>query len=197
MDKQLINYKCNRSRNEQIGNYYSPYISFSQKTKSYLDKYFIEPRIGLFLKKYKIQGGQLNNSVLLSDIFFAEIDLGSSGTSNYFYDEVLGNLLRDPKTGKLAHTVMYSITFSQTMAPSVCPETGIRYGCIKLYTTPVFYYIYFDLTDVVNFLEKIPGGFYPNLTAQGSGDYTKERQELLKDITLDDILEEAARREAK
>ena len=32
---------------------------------------------------------------------------------------------------------------------------------------------------------------------QGSGDYTKEREELLKNITLDDIFEEAAKREAK
>jgi hypothetical protein len=32
---------------------------------------------------------------------------------------------------------------------------------------------------------------------QGSGDYTKEREALYADMTLDDILEEMARREAK
>lgn len=32
---------------------------------------------------------------------------------------------------------------------------------------------------------------------QGSGDYTKEREELLKNFTIDDIFAEAAKREAK
>ena len=32
---------------------------------------------------------------------------------------------------------------------------------------------------------------------QGSGDYTKEREDLLKNFTLDGIFEEAAQREAK
>jgi hypothetical protein len=32
---------------------------------------------------------------------------------------------------------------------------------------------------------------------QGSGDYTKEREELFKDMTLDDILKEMAKRETK
>jgi hypothetical protein len=148
MDKLVITYKKDR-----IKEFYSPYISFSESTKIYLDEYFIAPKIKPFLEKHQIEGGPLNSGVILSDVMFKDIELGGEKKS-YFYDEIVGSISRDSKTGQLVHKPMYSITFSSKMAPLTCPQTNVQYGCIKLYTKPVFYYIYFNLTDVVDFLEE-------------------------------------------
>jgi len=69
----------------------------------------------------------------------------------YFYDYIVGDISKD-ENGKIQHIIRYAITFDKAMTPK--DENGISYGEIKLGNNPIFYFIYVDLQDMLNFLKK-------------------------------------------
>ena len=141
---------------EKIREFYTPYISFDDRTKEFLHNNFINPKITGFLARRGITK-QLNDDFLLTDVMFDDIAIGQSGRwdiPSYFYDDILASVHRDSSSGKLVHTPMYSITFSKDSAFKVCEETRVIYSLVKLFEKPLLYYIYIDLQEVVTFLQK-------------------------------------------
>jgi len=50
--------------------------------------------------------------------------------------------------GQIDHTA-YTLTFDHDLTPSQCSQTGIYYGCLKLASEPVLYYVRLDLAELI------------------------------------------------
>ena len=74
---------------------------------------------------------------------------------DYFYDTIIGHLEKD-KNGVLNHQINYAITFDKKLAPFKIniDNKECSYGEIRLGGKAIFYYIYFDLQEIIDFLKE-------------------------------------------
>jgi hypothetical protein len=152
---------------------YVPLISFKNQGQKEAAKKYIFEEVEEFFLKLEIHDIDINKSQLpypknITEKDFTRIDIG------YFYENLFYDLGKR-KDGKLENKIKWSITFDEKCTP--CQIAGVspnysgneldikfedskgrphrRYGTIDINGTPVFYYIYFTLQEILDVIKKI------------------------------------------
>ena len=131
----------------EVTSFYVPYLSFCENTSRFLAKNFIEPKVKEFFDTKKIDKYDLiDTEKYISDLDFETVHF------SYFYENILADITK--KDGKIHHTIKYGITFDEEVTSKTCEQTKIKYDEISLNKKPIFYFIYFDLKEIMRFLRK-------------------------------------------
>ena len=152
---------------------YVPLISFQNKDQKDAAEKYIFAEVKEFFEKLEIDidinETQLAYPKLITAEDFIKVEI------EYFYETLFHDLERTPK-GKLEVKIKWGITFDEKCVPLQIgylspkytghhPELKFedfqgrphrRYGTIDINGTPVFYYIYFTLQEILDVIKKIP-----------------------------------------
>jgi hypothetical protein len=155
---------------------YVPLISFQNKDQKDAAEKYIFDEVKEFFEKLKIDidinENQLAYPKLITEEDFTKVKV------DYFYETLFHDLERNPQ-GKLEVKIKWGITFDEKCAPIklayLSPKyTGFhpelkfedfqgrphrRYGTIDINGTPVFYYIYFTLQEILDVIKGISRPF--------------------------------------
>jgi hypothetical protein len=128
---------------------YIPYLTFTEKTNVYLNSNYIKPIVTNFfetrnIKDYKFI--QVESSI--SDIDFDSIEF------DYFYKYLLEDINRN-NDGTISFSTKFTISFDKELCNKFCDRTRTYYENIMIGSNPVFYFIYVDFHEVINFIRKI------------------------------------------
>jgi len=129
---------------------YVPYLSFNKEKFEIINKNFIEPKIQEFFKAREIkQYEPIDITKYISDLDFSN---STRIPFSYFYEYILLGIKKE--SGKIFHTIKYGITFDEDVTSQTCKKTKIKYDEILINKKPIFYFIYFDLKDIIQFIKK-------------------------------------------
>ncbi len=132
----------------EVTSFYVPYLSFGKKASHLITTKYIEPMVKEFFKKKGVKKYEpIDLSKYISDLDFEEEFLFS-----YFYDNILADI--EKQSGNIHHTIKYGITFDEEVTSKTCEITEIKYDEILLNKETIFYFIYFDLKDIMRFLRQ-------------------------------------------
>ncbi|MBD2541044.1 hypothetical protein [Coleofasciculus sp. FACHB-SPT36] len=155
-------------QSENLGFYsnYVPLISFKNKKQKEATEDYILEQVKDFFKKVAIEldidKNQLPYQKNITEEDFKKID-----DISYFYENLFYDLGERGSDNKLKVKIKWGITFDEKCVPcylgSVNPGDGNspdikkerRYGTIDINGTPVFYYIYFTLQEILDVIKKI------------------------------------------
>ena len=148
---------------------YVPLISFKNKyQKDAVEEYILE-EVKDFFKKLKIDL-DINNNQLPYQKNITEKDFKKVEIS-YFYENLFYDLGEREPDGRLKFKIKWGITFDEKCVPCqlgyVNPsfrgygkppdiKKERRYGTIDINGSPVFYYIYFTLQEILDVIKKLP-----------------------------------------
>jgi len=131
---------------------YVPYLYFGKESPRFVNEEFIKPRIEKFFNIRKIKKYEpINVTEYISDLNFND---SQTVPFSYFYDHILVGITKDTSSGEIHHIVKYGITLDEQVTSKVCKETNIKYDEILLNKKPIFYFIYFDLKEILRFLRE-------------------------------------------
>lgn len=163
------------SDNTDFTSNYIPLISFkTAKQKEAVESYIVQEASRFFEKILEpgITAIPIAYPKLITEIDFKEVDI------SYFYDNLFFDLGERDYTRKLKRVVKWGTTFDEKCAPikieSAYPSfsnTGDylssnngdstnyrnrRFGTIDINGTPIFYYLYFTLQEILDVIKKSP-----------------------------------------
>ncbi|MBD1891357.1 hypothetical protein [Coleofasciculus sp. FACHB-SPT9] len=147
---------------------YVPVISFkNQYQKDAVEGYIIE-KVKDFFEKLKIDlditKNQISYQKLITEEDFKKVPI------SYFHENLFYDLGEREADGRLKAKIKWGITFDEKCVPSqlgyVNPsfrgygkppdiKKERRYGTIDINGTPVFYYIYFTLQEILDVIKKL------------------------------------------
>ncbi len=126
---------------------YVPYLYFGKNTHQVVNEQFIQPRVGKFFAAREINSYQpLEIKNYISDKDYKTVEF------KYFYTCLLTGIQKERSSGKIAFPVRYGITLDEHITSKICMKTQIKYDEILLNTTPIFYFIYVDLKEILSFV---------------------------------------------
>lgn len=144
---------------------YVPFISFkSQEKKDAAENYIIR-EVNYFFENIlniDISVEQIAYHKIITENDFKKVDI------KYFYDNLFYDLGERNSEGKLEHRIKWGITFDEKCAPIKVVMANSndgnqnkitqnrRYGTIDINGTPIFYYIYFTLQEILDVIKQIP-----------------------------------------
>lgn len=162
------------SENSDFYSDYVPLISFKDKCqKDTVEKYILEEVKDFFEKieiSLDVNKAQLPYQKTITEKDFKQVSI------SYFYETLFKELGERETDGRLKIKIKWGITFDEKCVPSrlgyVNPSfSGYkkpnikyedtqgrpyrRYGTIDINGTPVFYYIYFTLQEILDVIKKI------------------------------------------
>lgn len=133
------------NNNDELLSKYNPYLSFKTESAALINKDFITPKIKEFFYARKIPTPpELDNRYYISDLDFKKIEF------SLFYTHLLQDIHRE-KNGNIVCPIKYCITIDSFLCTKTCPTTKIRYDEICLGKTPILYYIFIDITEIMKF----------------------------------------------
>lgn len=152
----IVNSKENKSS-------YVPLISFKDQQEKQVAESYIINKVEEFFNVI----GELNiPSLVDAQLPYSKSitieDFGSQNTKiEYFYKNLFSDLEERDKNGKLKLKIKWCITFDINFAPIEVPQIRIpspdgrdflyrRFGTIDIRGTPVLYYIYFTLQEIID-----------------------------------------------
>ncbi|MBH1970282.1 hypothetical protein FK216_02900 [Moraxellaceae bacterium AER2_44_116] len=122
---------------------YNPYLSFKSETANYINKNLITPKIKYFFDIRKIKKyAEVDSKNYISDLDFMSIKF------SLFYTHLLQDINRD-ENGSIVLPIKYCITIDPFLCTKTCATTKIKYDEICLGKTPVLYYIFIDITEIM------------------------------------------------
>lgn len=151
---------------------YVPFLSFKNQEQKKVAESYIYQEVSAFFEK--ILPGQAVIPIAYAKLI-TEADFKKKEIS-YFYDNLFHDLERKPN-GQLEPKIRWGLTFDEKCAPlqlaSTPPNyTGYqkpsllykdtkgrphrRFGTIDINGTPVFYYIYFTLQEILDVIKGLP-----------------------------------------
>ena len=126
---------------------YVPFLHFGEKTASKVNERFIKPKVKSF---FDIRGIKTYDSINvehhISDLDFNNVEL------SYFYEVILSNIRKN--SGSVTHNIKYCITLDENVTNKTCEKTFIKYSEILLYKQPIFYFIYFNFNEIIEFVRQ-------------------------------------------
>lgn len=135
--------------NELLSNY-NPYLSFKSETAAYINKKLITPKIKEFFDIRNIKEySQIDNNIYISDLDFKNIKF------SFFYEHIFKDIHKE-ENGRIICPIKYCITIDPLLCTKICSATKIRYDEICLGKTPVLYYIFIDIADIMKFARQQP-----------------------------------------
>lgn len=133
------------NNNDELLSKYNPYLSFKAETSTYINKNLIIPKIKDFFRVMKIdEYHHLDSKFYISDLDFKKIEF------SFFYEHILQDIHR-AKSGSVVCPIKYCITIDPLLCTKTCPITKIRYDQICLGKTPVLYYIFIDIAEIMEY----------------------------------------------
>ena len=142
---------------------YVPLISFkSQQEKEIAENYIIDKVKELFNVIGEVNIPNVINAQLPYSKSIIREDFSPQITKiEYFYKNLFSDLEERDKNGKLNLKIKWCITFDIKFAPIEVPQIRIasadnrdslyrRFGTIDIRGTPVLYYIYFTLQEIID-----------------------------------------------
>lgn len=141
---------------------YVPFVSFkSQEQKDAAEDYIIHQVNYFFKNILNIDSvEQLPYPKIITENDFKSVDI------KYFYDNLFYDLGERNSEGKLEPKIKWGITFDEKCAPikvvMANPRNDSnqnkinqnrRYGTIDINGTPIFYYIYFTLQEILDVIK--------------------------------------------
>ncbi len=130
---------------------YVPYLSFCKDSQLLINEQFIRPKVKNFFEVRKISEYEhIEISQYISDLDYKT----KTANVQYFYKNILVDIKKSPSSGKVQSVIKYSITLDEQVTSKVCEKTKIKYDEILLNTTPIFYFIYVDLKEILDFVRK-------------------------------------------
>ncbi len=156
------------SEKQNLQSQFVTYLSVDCKSK--INQELIEPKVKKFFDAKNISGQKpIDADKAISDLDFKTVDF------SYFYDVIFYDIAKN-KDGKIEIPVKYCITLDQTNCEKsfclkhkaeckqteennkpgwyVCEANTIWYDEIILYNQSVFYFIYFDIEEIFEFLRE-------------------------------------------
>lgn len=154
------------SENSNFYSHYVPIISFKNKyQKETIEKYILK-EVEDFFKKLEIDldihKAQLPYQEIITEKDFNEVKI------SYFYESLFYDLGEREPDGRLKAKIKWGITFDEKCVPCqlgyVDPsfrgygrpqdiKKERRYGTIDINGSPVFYYIYFTLQEILDVIK--------------------------------------------
>ncbi len=131
------------NHNDELLSNYNPYLSFKSETANYINNNLIIPRVKFFfdsknIKKYS----EIDNKIYISDLDFKNIKF------SFFYKHIFKDIHRE-ENGRIICPIKYCITIDPLLCTKICSTTKTRYDEICLGKTPVLYYIFIDITEIM------------------------------------------------
>ena len=121
------------NKNDELLSKYNPYLSFKSETATNVNDI-------RKIKKY----AEVDSNNYISDLDFMSIKF------SLFYTHLLQDINRD-ENGSVVFPIKYCITIDPFLCTKICATTKIKYDEICLGKTPVLYYIFIDITDIMKF----------------------------------------------
>jgi hypothetical protein len=121
----------------------SPVISFHPQTEYILQEKFFNPILTKFFQFRKHKNYvQIKSHDVIHPVEFDTVEI------DYLYSVMLKHV------GGFGSkkTITYAVIHDAHYMTEVCPATGIKFSEIRLGKIPVFYYLYFDLHDIIDFI---------------------------------------------
>ncbi|MDJ0510199.1 MAG: hypothetical protein QNJ64_13230 [Crocosphaera sp.] len=160
---------------------YLPLISFSTEKQKNIAEFYILTKAKIFFDKIigidiDVEKSQIKYTKLITEQDFSSIKI------NYFYDNILFDLGKRDSNNKLDFNPKWGVTFDEKCAPILMnylsPNYKVRqnsylkykvlnyshlnykipysrYGTIDMNGTPIFYYIYFTLQEILDEVKKV------------------------------------------
>lgn len=133
------------NNNDELLSKYNPYLSFKSETSTYINKKLITPKIIDFFKAMKIDKyHSLDSKFYISDLDFKKVEF------SFFYEHILQDIHRE-KNGNIVCPIKYCITIDPFLCTKTCATTKIKYDEICLGKTPVLYYIFIDIIEIMEY----------------------------------------------
>ncbi len=164
------------SKNSEFYSDYIPVISFKHKDQKDNVENYIFNQVKDFLKKLKIDL-DINKAQLPYQKIITEKDVKDLKKFNisYFYENLFYDLGEREPNGRLKAKIKWGITFDEKCVPSQLANVKPsfrghkdpnreykdsqgrpyrRYGTIDINGSPVFYYIYFTLQEILDVIKR-------------------------------------------
>ena len=120
-----------------------PYLYFREETNQKINDEFIEPKVKNFFDAQKIDKYHpIDAEKYISDLDFKEVKF------SYFYEDILYDIKKEEK---IINEVKYCITLDEKVTNKTCEITKIKYDEILLNKKPIFYFIYIDFKEIMDF----------------------------------------------
>ncbi len=134
----------------EVESIFVPYLSFDKETASNINENLITPRVKKFFQAKQIEKyHSINAEKYISDLNFNKKD--HKVEFEYFYENILIGIKKE--SGKIVHEVKYCITLDEKNVNKTCGK--IKYSEILLNKQPIFYFIYFDFKEIMEFVRQI------------------------------------------
>jgi hypothetical protein len=151
---------------KEIKSNYVPLISFKNQQEKQVAESYVINKVDEFFKE--IEEVNIPNIVDAQLPYSKSITIEDFSSQNtkieYFYKNLFSDLEERDKDGKLKLKIKWCITFDINFAPIEVPQIRIpspdgrdcrdslyrRFGTIDIRGTPVLYYIYFTLQEIID-----------------------------------------------
>jgi hypothetical protein len=133
-----------------IDNSISQFVVYIGSKNNYAtNEQLIKPKIKDFFAAQKITSyEELEHDAHISDIDFKEIDF------SYFYTNVFNGIQKT--NSKILFTTKYCITIDKNNCKKTCPITKINFDTIFINETPILFFIYINVDEIISFLRSQP-----------------------------------------
>lgn len=95
-----------------------------------------------------------NYSLLSNDKIISDIDFDRHDFFSYFYLGLLGDINKCKSNNNVAFDVKYLITIDKVNCNKKCDKTHVCYDEILLSGTPILYFIYVDILDIISYVRR-------------------------------------------
>lgn len=122
-------------------------VYLGAKNNNKINSQLIDPKVKKFFDAKNIKTyREIDAGDAISDLDFKKVEF------SYFYEKILFDIHKTD--GDIEVVPKYLVTIDKSNCKLVCPQTNIQYDCISLNETPVLFFIYLDLNEVLTFMRQ-------------------------------------------
>lgn len=152
---------------------FNPIVALNPKMRKRVNEEFIKPIIELF---FSDKGGvslfsELDPDKLKTEIEFANLEEQESFVKSYVYKEIMNEISKNVN-GDVIFCPKYLISFDRDLtrykrdtnkypykkifSQNQYKEEDIRYGVLRLGSSPILYFIYIELQEIIRYIKILP-----------------------------------------
>jgi hypothetical protein len=152
---------------------FNPIVTLNSKMRRRVNEEFIKPIIELF---FSDKGGvslfsEFDADKLKTEIEFANLEENNSFVKSYVYKEIMNEISKNAN-GEVIFRPKYLISFDSDLtkykrdinkypykkifSQNQYEEEDIRYGVLRLGNSPILYFIYIELQEIIRYIKMLP-----------------------------------------
>jgi hypothetical protein len=122
-------------------------VYLGAKNNNKINSQLIDPKVRKFFDAKNIKTyREIDAGDAISDLDFKKVEF------SYFYEKILLDIHKTD--GNIEVIPKYLVTIDKINCKLVCPQTNMQYDCISLNETPVLFFIYLDLNEILTFMRQ-------------------------------------------